>query len=1027
MMAVSMTTDDFAKFFRALYNLDPFPWQRRLAHHVACGDGWPAVLALPTAAGKTATIDMAVFHSALQAGLKSSERTAPLRIFFVVDRRIVVDEAYERAKHIASTLRQAQSGIMKEVAECLLRYGGEVPLHVSIMRGGMYRDDTWTRSPSQPTVCVSTVDQIGSRLLFRGYGISESKRPIHAGLIGCDSLIILDEAHISQPFLETLEGVQRYRGERWAEKPLARHVQFVQMSATPKPGTPFFGIDEQDRAHTILRARLEASKLARLVPAVSTEEDTERENQETFAQAVVTETLKMTSAHLEQMGPPDRKRRSKKSITSQIPAVEPARVIGVVVNRVATARRVFELLSKHSTDEHQSCYAILLTGRIRPYDRDELLYRAEVSGSRGGWLPYIAAGRGSAESLEKPLFVVATQTVEVGANVDFDALVTEAAPLDSLRQRFGRLDRLGRRKISKAAILTREDAVSKNADDAIYGNAISRTWSWLRRIARRSGEIDFGLSALEPHLEALDTQGLEEMCSSSISRHAPVLLPAHLDLWCQTNPTPSPDPDVTVFLHGAETGPADVQVVWRADLPPDLIREEEQNYIDTVALVPPTSLEALSLPIWAVRRWLRNDRSSVAFADIEGLADRTFGSSSPAPSRLALRWRGLENSELIAADALRPGDTVVVPSTDGGADAFGWKPDSSEPVSDVADACARLARWRSVLRLDTEVVRSWQPSTTDDNGRTLAQAIGATLVAAEEEELEPSFDDTLRIIRNWPGVPDWARNAAAELTGRRNRRRPVRSAHSVGWLLLARHRRQSDHLAAEVSADFTDEDDTSCMVGGNPIALPDHCNGVSEWANRFARAIGFSDSMAADLTLAGWLHDIGKADPRFQVMLHGGDEVAAATARFLLGKSGMDASDRRAFRLAKKKSGLPTGWRHEYLSVKLLEKNSGSVRDAHDEDLVIFLIGTHHGFGRSLAPVITDREPSDISFLHDSVFLNLTKEERVENPICRLDSGWTDRFWRLVRRYGYWGLAFLEAILRLADHRRSEEEQEVTS
>ena len=37
----------------------------------------------------------------------------------------------------------------------------------------------------------------------------------------------------------------------------------------------------------------------------------------------------------------------------------------------------------------------------------------------------------------------------------------------------------------------------------------------------------------------------------------------------------------------------------------------------------------------------------------------------------------------------------------------------------------------------------------------------------------------------------------------------------------------------------------------------------------------------------------------------------------------------------------------------------------------------------------------------------------------RLDSGWTELFWWMVRDYGPWGLALLESILILADHHRS--------
>src|SRR5262249_24054015 len=101
-MDVQLAEGEFGDFFEAVHGTRPFPWQERLAAQV-CRAGWPEALDVPTGAGKTAAIDLAVFHLALAAP-DGAGRRAPVRILFVVDRRLVVDDAYERARRIADRL-----------------------------------------------------------------------------------------------------------------------------------------------------------------------------------------------------------------------------------------------------------------------------------------------------------------------------------------------------------------------------------------------------------------------------------------------------------------------------------------------------------------------------------------------------------------------------------------------------------------------------------------------------------------------------------------------------------------------------------------------------------------------------------------------------------------------------------------------------------------------------------------------------------------------------------------------------------
>jgi CRISPR-associated endonuclease/helicase Cas3 len=103
----------------------------------------------------------------------------------------------------------------------------------------------------------------------------------------------------------------------------------------------------------------------------------------------------------------------------------------------------------------------------------------------------------------------------------------------------------------------------------------------------------------------------------------------------------------------------------------------------------------------------------------------------------------------------------------------------------------------------------------------------------------------------------------------------------------------------------------------------------------------------------------------------------------------------------------------------LINAAPAALESAHDRNLVLHLIGSHHGCGRPFMPVIHDPDPKTVTVSHGGIDFSASSKHCQE----RLDSGVSDRFWHLVQRYGWYGLAYLETLLRLADHRCSEQEE----
>ena len=319
------------------------------------------------------------------------------------------------------------------------------------------------------------------------------------------------------------------------------------MTATPFRETADpFRLDEEDYSHPVLQTRLFTSKPAKLVISKARLKDTRK-----LAEDLVNEAVGL----------------------SKQPGL---RRIAVMVNRVRTARDVYSML------RNAGCRGHLMIGRMRPVDRAEL--DPEIDAMRSG-TPRQEEG--------EPIFIAATQCLEVGADLDFDALVTECASIDSLLQRFGRLDRTGYlRGAAQGRIVIATPMTEAKYRDPVYGDALSRTWQWLAP-NRDSNAISVFLRTATARLyvngSGIHRRGRTQTelpaCSNSV--------PSHLDAFARLHHVATPDPDPRSCTATRAGLP-----MFRLCGEPDLDAEHPELWADTVALCPPVSAEAMAF-LWS--------------------------------------------------------------------------------------------------------------------------------------------------------------------------------------------------------------------------------------------------------------------------------------------------------------------------------------------------------------------------------------------------------------------------------------------
>ncbi len=969
---------DFTEFFRGVHEHEPFPWQRMLLERIAAGADWPQVIDLPTASGKTACIDIAVFALALQAEVFPPQRTARRRIFFVVDRRIVVDEAFERAARLAAKLDAAKSGILKAVAERLRSVSdGTTPLAVARLRGGIARTrQLWSENPLQPAVITSTVDQIGSRLLFRSYGGSPLIAPVHAAMAAYDSLIILDEAHCAQPFMQTVSSVRNYLDrDKWSygKVTVAPPLKIVVMSATaPLADAAGKALDKFPTAQE-RSAALDDPKIIERFTAVKSARLESTEN------GGISALIKRASA------------LAREAISSG------CKRIAVMVNRVSLASEIATAIK--DLQGLPPCEIVLLTGRMRPIDRDELVNQLSKS---------LRAVKPVEPS--QPIVVVTTQCLEVGADFSFDFLVTQCASVDALIQRFGRLDRLGLVGKTSAVILANKQDIADTANDPIYGKAIAETWKWLLAQAKDSAEprtVNFGISAIGEMVRSLNHDTLNLMLAPHPD--APILMPSHVDILCQTAPHPVPDIDVPAYLHGVGRGQPEVRVAFRVDIADagGKLRADNEAVAAYCQLCPVGKQECLSVPISRLRDYLLGGRgSSDGDEDVEGAAveDESRTAPDPGAGKQFLRCRGGEWKLINAPgsrDLIRPNDLVVLPmlANDEIPDELGTR--LKEAAVDRAEEAAWVARPREntggtsgiFLRVNKTVL---QQRPLVDAARPLLEWLDK--VGVDKEADSPDIESLRAALA---AVPDGGTEGeestlkrfakvckAVELAIRPKYIRPHPIA-TRSWIIAI------PGTAIDVDDLASGEDATS--DSGSAVLLASHLKDVGAAARKFAH--GLPAALQDALKRAGQWHDLGKLDPRFQELLGNIDTQPLAKSET--------------------RSARKPDFRHEMISLQIVQNCLADKfpADAVLRELLLHVIAAHHGHARPFAPAREDAAPEDI--LSPANFdppVKLTTESRDKLPKPHhLGSGIPDRFWLLTRHFGWWGLAYCESVLRLAD------------
>ena len=981
----------------------PYLWQTRLMREVVNNGQWMKLISAPTGSGKTAVIDVHLFVNAL-AGLAAlddiplpkelnhllkslSLDAVPRRMAVTVNRRGIVDDQYleasaacARINDVASLDDDTESEILKLIAVGLYarQYSelmdrqwtfdqlafqcqeqGKVVCSAQLLRGGL--DDkadmrVWRYKPLECQILCGTPDMIGSRLLFSGYGVSDAAKPIEAALLAYDAVIVVDEAQLSRQFAYTAQQIPRIEACIRQGEPLpVSPLQVVVTTATPSGENISNLQDEQS--------------------ICGVEEADFKIDLELRRRLRTPRPIQVLSVDDKQIATC----MAKESIALQ------ERLGGVVVCFVNTVprasevvRRLREALGKDAGDNAVRAFV----GPMRDYERDQFVQRLDSTE------PLYDAIRGDQSAITQTglKFVVATQTLEAGIDADFSGMISELAPAASLVQRAGRVNRRGLRPEGPVVICCQNSGKIRGP---YMKEDLTAAQMWLESLPVEG--LTAWSSVLQPpapaqlermvlqRLEWWDVENLSHTSEDVFAEHraAGRPYPADVDLWLRDDLADRVTPDVAVVIR---TLPQDDYLAQRL-----------------LATTPPDSRELFPVTSYAMLDALQNK--------LKGRRAFIMRTNSSENGNAVHLLDGQADSD----PTLRSGDVLIV---DDGARVFSEGIPMLDPfskddkhskklqdeITSPGDVFNKCQQSMAVLHANREK----QPALYEE----LSEVLRAETDTDETVEAEYQGID----VSKYPNLQEALNSCAINNHG-------FRIAFVDGF--IDGDSSDSSVFIVLQSSDAADGDQLQEIGRFNrqgPVLLDgpgSHQESVGSRAELFAAKLGFDSRLVGDIRTAGLHHDDGKKDPRFQTLLRYRmpNVPAEPLAKSMYRSSSWERAKRIELRL--------DGWRHEQRSAAECWALDSESLQAHDKELVTRLAGTSHGHGRSMFPMNAQQ------VIPDAIIQTVSEENGDGSQTIHairsaaeelFDAGyWQSIMERTNERYGLWGIAFLETLLRAAD------------